>query len=189
MYFPFFCLISILYLPPPPTHTSLFLSLSLPPTPFSLSPSPTSYQDNNQHEEAVRDCEKVVQLDRNHENQVTLKEAKRLEKLSKRKDYYKILGIERCASQEQIKQAYRKGAMKHHPDRHVSAEPAEREKEEKIFKDVSEAYSILSDPKKKNRYDSGHDLDELEMPGEFINFYSFVCIVIVSVTVCHRSEV
>ena len=57
--------------------------------------------------------------------------------------------------------------MKHHPDRHVSAEPEEREKEEKIFKDVSEAYSVLSDPKKKNRYDSGHDLDDLEMPGEW----------------------
>lgn len=114
----------------------------------------------------MRDCEKVVQLDRSHENQATLKEAKRLEKLSKRKDYYKILGIERCASQDQIRQAYRKGALKHHPDRHVSAEPEEREKEEKIFKDVSEAYSVLSDPKKKNRYDSGQDLDEFEMPGK-----------------------
>ena len=105
-------------------------------------------------------------MDRTHENQAALKEAKRLEKLSKRKDYYKILGIERHASQEQIKQAYRKGALKHHPDRHVSAEPEVREEEEKIFKDVSEAYSVLSDLKKKSRYDNGHDLDELEMPGE-----------------------
>ena len=126
-----------------------------------------SYQDNNQHEAAVRDYEKVFQLDRTPENQAAIKEAKRLEKLSKRKDYYKILGIERCASQEQIKQAYRKGALRHHPDRHVSAEPEEREKEEKIFKDVSEAYTVLSDPKKKHRYDNGHDLDELEMPGEY----------------------
>ena len=125
-----------------------------------------SYQDNDQHEEAVRDYEKILQMDRTHENQAALKEAKRLEKLSKRKDYYKILGIERHASQEQIKQAYRKGALKHHPDRHVSAEPEVREEEEKIFKDVSEAYSVLSDLKKKSRYDNGHDLDELEMPGE-----------------------
>ena len=129
---------------------------------------PNSYQDTDQHDAAIRDCEKVVQLDRTHENQATLKEAKRLEKLSKRKDYYKILGIERSASQDQIKQAYRKGALRHHPDRHVSAEPEVREKEESLFKDVSEAYSVLSDPKKKNRYDSGQDLDELEMPGKCV---------------------
>jgi DnaJ family protein C protein 7 len=136
-------------------------------TPPFLFLSPISYQDTDQHDAAVRDCEKVVQLHRTHENQATLKDAKRLEKLSKRKDYYKILGIERSASQEQIKQAYRKGALRHHPDRHVSAEPEMREKEENLFKDVSEAYSVLSDPKKKNRYDSGQDLDEFEMPGEY----------------------
>ena len=161
-----------------PPSFSLFLTHSLCSLPLlSLStqvikPSsvsviyPISYQDTDQHDAAVRDCEKVVQLDRTHENQATLKEAKRLEKLSKRKDYYKILGIERSASQEQIKQAYRKGALRHHPDRHVSAEPEVREKEENLFKDVSEAYSVLSDLKKKNRYDSGQDLDEFEMPGE-----------------------
>ena len=82
-------------------------------------------------------------------------------KISKRKDLYKILGIERSASSDDIKRAYRKLALKHHPDRHSQAEPEIREEEEKKFKEVSSAYTVLSDPRKKSRYDNGHDLDEL----------------------------
>ncbi len=58
--------------------------------------------------------------------------------------------------------------MKHHPDRHASAEPDIREAEEKTFKEVSSAYCILSDPDKKSRYDNGQDLEDGGMDmGEF----------------------
>lgn len=47
----------------------------------------------------------------------------------------------------------------HHPDRHSSATPEVQKEEEKKFKEVGEAFTVLSDPKKKTRYDNGHDLD------------------------------
>lgn len=64
------------------------------------------------------------------------------------KDYYEILGVRRDATQEEIKQAYRKLAMKYHPDRN----PGNKEAEEK-FKEISTAYEVLSDPKKREIYD------------------------------------
>jgi len=64
------------------------------------------------------------------------------------KDYYKILGVERGASPEDIKKAFRKLALKYHPDRN----PGNKESEEK-FKDLNEANEVLSDPQKRARYD------------------------------------
>jgi curved DNA-binding protein len=64
------------------------------------------------------------------------------------KDYYKILGVERKASKEEIKRAYRKLALKTHPDRN----PGDAKAEER-FKEINEAYQVLSDPEKKSRYD------------------------------------
>lgn len=64
------------------------------------------------------------------------------------KDYYKSLGVERKASDEEIKRAYRKLAMKHHPDRNPNDSKAEDK-----FKEINEAYQVLSDPEKRSRYD------------------------------------
>lgn len=72
--------------------------------------------------------------------------------MSKR-DYYSVLGVERSASDEELKKAYRRLAMQHHPDRN----PDDAEAELK-FKEASEAYAILSDAEKRRRYDQfGHD--------------------------------
>jgi DnaJ family protein C protein 7 len=117
-------------------------------------------QEAGQHEEAVRDLEKVQRMEPSRENRASLQDGKRQLKLSQRKDYYKLLGISRSATPDEIKKAYRKKAMTHHPDRHASATPEMREKEEVIFKEVSEAYQVLSDSQRKYRYDSGQDLEE-----------------------------
>lgn len=64
------------------------------------------------------------------------------------KDYYKILGISKTSSPEEIKKAYRKLAMKYHPDRNKGNKGAEER-----FKDISEAYAVLSDTEKRKQYD------------------------------------
>jgi len=72
--------------------------------------------------------------------------------MSKKRDYYTVLGVNRDASEEDVKKAYRKLAMKHHPDR----APDDKGAEEK-FKEAKEAYEILSDAKKRAAYDQfGH---------------------------------
>ena len=63
------------------------------------------------------------------------------------KDYYKILDVERNASQSDIKKAYRRLARKYHPD--VSKEPDAEER----FKEIGEAYAVLKDPEKRVAYD------------------------------------
>ncbi len=73
--------------------------------------------------------------------------------MAPKKDYYDLLGVPRGASDEAIKNAFRTLAKKYHPDLH----PKDKKAEE-MFKDINEAYGILSDPKKKAEYDQfGHD--------------------------------
>ncbi|KAL8998495.1 MAG: hypothetical protein Q9169_002438 [Polycauliona sp. 2 TL-2023] len=80
-------------------------------------------------------------------------------KKSKRKDYYKLLGVEKDATDNEIKKAYRKLAIVHHPDKNPDDETAAEK-----FKEIGEAYECLSDSQKRARYDSGEDLiDPSEM--------------------------
>ena len=82
-------------------------------------------------------------------------------KKSKRKDFYKILGVEKDATENDIKKAYRKLAIVHHPDKNPDDENAAGR-----FKEIGEAYETLSDSEKRARYDSGEDLiDPTDMFG------------------------
>ena len=63
-------------------------------------------------------------------------------------DYYEILGVAKTATPEEIKKAYRKAALKYHPDRN----PGDKEAEEK-FKEAARAYEVLRDEQKRARYD------------------------------------
>lgn len=73
--------------------------------------------------------------------------------------------MNRNADEDEIKKAYRKRALIHHPDRHTNASESERKEQEKKFKDIGEAYAVLSDPKKRSRYDNGVDVDGCGMNG------------------------
>ncbi len=82
------------------------------------------------------------------------------------RDYYEVLGCSRTASEAELKAAYRKLAMEHHPDRNGGCENAAGK-----FKEINEAYSVLSDPNKRAAYDRfGHAAAGANMGGDPFGF-------------------
>ncbi|KZZ95897.1 DNAJ domain containing protein [Moelleriella libera RCEF 2490] len=112
--------------------------------------------------ESVREWKSIQELE--PEDRTIPKEVRKAElelKKSQRKDYYKIMGLEKDCGPDDIKKAYRKMAIKLHPDKN----PDDPEAEAK-FKDMQEAYETLSDPQKRTAYDNGDDLlDPADMFG------------------------
>lgn len=90
-----------------------------------------------------------------------LMRAEKALKLSKRKDWYKILGVSKTASFVEIKRAYKKLALKWHPDKNAD----NREEAENKFREIAAAYEVLGDEEKRARYDRGDDEDGMGMGG------------------------
>ncbi|KAJ4970553.1 hypothetical protein NE237_003652 [Protea cynaroides] len=108
-------------------------------------------------EGAVEDLKAAAQKSPQDMNiREALMKAERSLKLSKRKDWYKILGVSRTASISEIKRAYKKLALQWHPDKNVD----NREEAEAKFREIAAAYEVLGDDEKRVRFDRGEDIEE-----------------------------
>lgn len=88
------------------------------------------------------------------------------------KDYYKILGITKTATDDEIKKAYRKQALRYHPDKNKTIGAEEK------FKEIAEAYEVLSDKKKRDIYDKYGEEGLKGNRGEFNFVLNSICILI-----------
>ena len=73
--------------------------------------------------------------------------------MAEKRDYYEVLGVAKTATEQEIKAAYKKMAIKFHPDRQAGKSDAEKKEAEAKFKEAAEAYDVLHDPQKRQRYD------------------------------------
>ncbi|GMF20949.1 unnamed protein product [Phytophthora fragariaefolia] len=116
-------------------------------------------------EQALRvydQASKLVGDDAQRDIQNSIRQTKLDIKKAKRKDYYKILNVSQNATEAEIKKSYKRMALKFHPDRHAGKSDEQKAEAEAAFKDVGEAYAVLSDAQKRQRYDSGVDLEDLD---------------------------
>ena len=115
------------------------------------------YEEFKMFDDAKADLSKAKELDPNNAKiDGYMNEANQKADQARNRDYYQILGINRNATADEIKKAYRKLALKYHPDRNAESEQTKKIAQRK-FEDVSDAYSVLSDPKKKEMFDAGVD--------------------------------
>ena len=123
------------------------------------------YLSLSDFENAKYDFQRVIDLEpTNREAKVGLEDAKKKEKLAKKKDYYKVLELDKTADEGKIRKAYKLLALKWHPDKNTENE-SKRAMAEKKFKEINEAYEVLSDPKKKQMFDNGMDPNDPESGG------------------------
>ncbi|KAG0625645.1 hypothetical protein M758_2G070900 [Ceratodon purpureus] len=114
-------------------------------------------------EGAVADFKAAIQQNpQDHDLREGLQRAEHALKLSKRKDWYKVLGLSNTASALEIKKAYKRLALQWHPDKNQDNKEAAEDK----FREVAEAYEVLGDEEKRERYDRGEDLEEQHGGGQ-----------------------
>lgn len=124
--------------------------------------------------QCISDYEKVAELQEQENGaddstakidvKARIKKAKVALKRDGKKDLYAILGVTQASTEDQIKRAYKKAALKYHPDKQATKSEKEKEEAELQFKHVNEAYEVLSDAEKKKKYDLGVDVEDLDNP-------------------------
>ena len=129
------------------------------------------YMELKMFDDARADFQKAKDLDPNVAGvDGYLNDANKKTDIARKRYYYAILGIDKNADEKEIKRAYKKMAMKYHPDRNSESEESKKMAEKK-FIDVNDAYSVLSDPKKRSMYDQGVDpLNPEEAGGGGVHF-------------------
>jgi len=129
------------------------------------------YMELKMFDDARADFQKAKDLDPNVTGvEGYLNDANKKAESARKRDYYAILGIDKNADEKEIKRAYKKMAMKYHPDRNSESEESKKMAEKK-FIDVNDAYTVLSDPKKRSMYDQGVDpLNPEEAQGGGMHF-------------------
>jgi DnaJ family protein C protein 7 len=112
-------------------------------------------------DKAKDDLRKVIELDPTNRDAITiLDDIEREEKKGKRKNLYNVLELNKYATQEDIRKAFKRLALKYHPDKN-NYDNERKEYAEKMFKEINEAYNILSDINKREIYDQGGNVDDL----------------------------
>uniref|UniRef100_A0A3P8PAG3 DnaJ homolog subfamily C member 3 n=1 Tax=Astatotilapia calliptera TaxID=8154 RepID=A0A3P8PAG3_ASTCA len=115
-----------------------------------------AYILNQDYEKAVEDYQEAREFDGDSNDiKEGLDRAQRLLKQSRKRDYYKILGVSRSANKQEITKAYRKLAQQWHPDNFQSE--AEKKEAEKKFIDIASAKEVLTDPEMRQKFDAGED--------------------------------
>ncbi|XP_067615214.1 dnaJ homolog subfamily C member 3 [Eurosta solidaginis] len=125
-----------------------------------------AYIGSEMYDDAIHDYQKALELDENLQcAKEGIEKAKKMQKQAERRDYYKILGVKRNASKQEIVKAYRKAAQKWHPD---NFKDEEKKIAEKKFIDIAAAKEVLTDPEKRKKFDMGEDpLDPESQQGGF----------------------
>lgn len=131
-------------------------ALELHKDPGVLCDRAEAYLESEMYDDAIHDYQAALEIDEHSQRaREGIEKAKGRQKQSERRDYYKILGVARTATKQEIVKAYRKAAQKWHPDAYTDG--AQKKMAQKKFIDVAAAKEVLTDPEKRKLFDMGED--------------------------------
>jgi len=151
-------------------------ALELEREPRLLCERAEAYLTEDLFDDAIRDYQQALEMEEGYQRaKEGLGKAQKRQKLAKKRDYYKILGVKKSATKKEISKAYRKLAQQWHPDNFATGDEKEKKKSESMFIDIAAAKEVLSDPEKRQKFDNGEDpLDPESAAGRGFNpFHGF----------------